>query len=293
MRSSWNSRVCLIYFGIGRLDFRGAWHLGRALGGVMATVGQYRKLVTTAQFAKIPQGRPRHWPATDLRLQSSIFSMPTTSHLTRMSRCFRPPEHQNRTAILLLSLALMLGACSTQISALKPTTEYSVKSPKVSYVYRDVGTTLRVATETTLLPGTYKPIGQNEQGVWYVGAERNVQIFYTEKKRSDGKRLLASYTGGVLVPLKPDSSPTLFIIPSTQNFVLISDSLGTEAAGHGSLTAGQIQSEAAINAGTSNPVGAAVGGVIADGLLAYDAKGLRMIPQTTGAPGLVAWLDGR
>lgn len=168
-----------------------------------------------------------------------------------------------------------------------------MKSPKAPYVYRDVGTTLRVATETTLSAGTYKPIGENEQGVWYSGAGRNVRIFYTEKKRSDGKRLLASYTGGVLVPLKSDSPPTLFIIPSTENLVLISDSAGTEAAEFGSLTAGQIQSEAAINAGTVRPVGAAMGGVVADGLLAYDAKGLRMIPQTAGAPGLVAWLDGR
>ncbi|BEP39045.1 hypothetical protein GmRootV59_61120 (plasmid) [Variovorax sp. V59] len=164
--------------------------------------------------------------------------------------------------------------------------------PKAPYVYGDAGTTLRVATRTTLLPGTYRPLGSNEQGLWYVGAESNVRVFYTEKKRSDGKRLLASYTGGILVPPKLDSLPAVFIIPSTERLALVSDSAEIEAMESGNITEGQMHAEAATNVGV-NPIGATVGGIIADGLLAYDAKGLRVIPQTAGAPGLVAWLEGR
>ena len=76
--------------------------------------------------------------------------------------------------------------------------------------------------------------------------------------------------------------------------MLVSDSMDTEveAVKHGHMTEGQIHAEAAVNTG-ANLVGAALGGAIADGLLSYDARGLRVIPQTAGAPGLVTWLDGR
>lgn len=202
--------------------------------------------------------------------------------------------HRTPFVFLLLSVVLALGACTTQVSALKVTTAYSEKSPKALYVYSDSGTTLRGATKTTLVPGTYKPLGENEQGVWYVGTEGNVRIFYTEKKRSDGKRLLASYTGGILVPSIPHSQPSVFIIPSTERLMLVSDSRDAEAESVklGHMTEGQIHAEAAVNTG-ANLVGAALGGAIADGLLIYDASGLRVIPQTEGAPGLVTWLDGR
>ncbi|MGJ3699662.1 hypothetical protein [Variovorax sp. AFSI2.2] len=128
--------------------------------------------------------------------------------------------------------------------------------------------------------------------MWYIGADGNVRIFYTEKKRSDGKRLLASYTGGILVPSMPHSQPSVFIIPSTERLMLVSDSMDAEAVKLGQMTEGQIHAEAAVNTG-ANLIGAALGGAIADGLLSYDARGLRVIPQTAGAPGLVTWLDGR
>lgn len=203
-----------------------------------------------------------------------------------------PSKQRVRLGLIFLSIASLLGACSTQVSALKPTA-LSEKAPKTPYVFDVAATTLRVASKTTLMPGVYRPIGQNDEGVWYVGGERNVRIFYPERKRSDGKRLLASYTGGVLVPLKPDRAPTLFIIRSTEKLMLVSEAPDTEADVSISLTAGQISSEAVLNAGGNSIVGAAVGSAVADGLLAYDAKGLQLLPFSAGAPGVVAWLDSR
>lgn len=197
----------------------------------------------------------------------------------------------------LLAVAAALAACSTQISALNAATGHSAKVPKSPYVYVYAGTTLRAATRITLLPGMYKPVGKNEQGVWYAGSKRNVQIFYTDTKRSDGKRLLAAYAGGVLLPLKPGNPPSLFIVPSTEKLTLVSASSDSEDAAAAGMTAGQIQAEAATNAraeyrGGPAMVGAAVGGVIADGLMDYDAKGLRLMPQLVDAPGVASWLDG-
>ncbi|WP_422098628.1 hypothetical protein [Variovorax sp.] len=189
-------------------------------------------------------------------------------------------------------MMLVLANCSTQISALEPSTGYSAKSPKVAYVHADAGSTLRVATTITLLPGVYRPLGRNASGIWYVGEAGNLRIFYTEKKRSDGKRLLASYTGGVLMPLKPEDRPAIFMIASTEKLWLVSDSSGTEAAPPLDLTLGQFQAQGAINSGTVNPANAALGGAIADSLLAHDAQGLRLLPQASGEPGLATWLEG-
>jgi len=154
----------------------------------------------------------------------------------------------------------------------------------------------------------YRPVGQDEDGVWYVGPQGGVSVFYTERKRSDGKRLLEVYTGGVYVPHADKASARVFIQPNTVKMRLLSDSEAAEAP---PVTVEDIQAESSMQlpgetlaesylaradngrggrATGATIVGAGIGGVIADELLIYDAQGFRLMPRLDGVG---AWFDVR
>ncbi|NVM92883.1 hypothetical protein FHT32_006576 [Variovorax sp. SG517] len=212
--------------------------------------------------------------------------------------------------IFVLAFAIGLGGCmSTQISTLRGASTFKARVTTSDFRHVDEGTVLRAAKIVTLSGGKYRPAGQDADGVWYVGPQGGVSIFYTERKRSDGKRLLEVYTGGVYVPHADKASARVFIQPDTGKMLLMSDDEADEAA-QAPPTAGEdIQAESSVRlpgetlaesylarsdngrggrATGATIVGAGIGGVIADELLIYDARGFRLMPRFDGVG---AWFD--
>lgn len=202
-------------------------------------------------------------------------------------------------SISILAVALGLGGCvSTQVTSLRDASAFEAKVPASDFRHVDEGSSLRVAKIVTLKRGVYRPAGQDENGVWYVGPPENLSLFYTERKRSDGKRLLEVYTGGVYVPHAGKSGARVFLQPNTVKMLLVSDSNATETPpkarlpGETLAESYQMSSEIARGGATTGATiaGSAIGGAVADALLIHDAKGFRLMP---GLDDVAAWFDGR
>lgn len=190
---------------------------------------------------------------------------------------------------------------SIQKSELTPTPDEPIFSPKTPFVATISGTALRTAAVRTLQPGSYAPIGANSQGVWYIGPAESLHISYPESKRSDGKTVLHTFTGGVVLA-RDGAESRMFHIPSTLKIYVLESAATVDngLTGHRSPDTVQTPTQGML---PSNPpmgtkseiVGGALGGAIAGALLDYDAKGLQALPRFDSDSGsqLPIWLQSK
>lgn len=194
-------------------------------------------------------------------------------------------------------MLLLAGCISTGQSSLAPVHGQMEYQPKSQFVGKTSASSLRHESFRTLRPGCYSPIGRNALGVWYLGKGENLWEYVPNRKNGD-KSLLISYMGGVVLSDVPGESTFVQIRSTAKSYWVSSaeeaDRIILAAANVGmpktfGNTAGTDQAAAFVNAG-AHPVGAAVGGVVADALLAYDSEGMFPMPQWDSTKGLESWL---
>lgn len=192
---------------------------------------------------------------------------------------------------------LLAGCISVQKSSLAPAEDQPTYRMNFPFVGKTSASALRHESFRTLLPGRYSPIGRNSSGVWYLGDGENFWE-YIPGQKSGGKSLLISYRGGVVLSQVPGESTFVQIRSTAKSYWVGSDEEadniilsggGKDSAKAEGSTTGATEALRAVSAGAS-PIGAAVGGAIADGLLTYDAQGLFAMPQWGSTKGLEAWL---
>lgn len=249
-------------------------------------------LAALRSHVQVPSVRgQRIHAATPVQFLGALWLSPF--HQRRMHQLAHLSPFARFFSILATTVSLV-GCMSTQVASLRDASAFETKSPSSDFRHVDEGSSLRAARIVKLAGGTYKPAGQDERGVWYIGPSQNLSIFYTERKRSDGKRLLSLYTGGVLVPHGSDSGASVFLLPSSEQLLLVSDTDVTGAPATsppGETLASAFETSKGSSVTLATSAGSALGGTIADALLAYDAKGFRLVPLDT--KDVAAWFNGR
>jgi len=108
--------------------------------------------------------------------------------------------------------------------SLKPVSGVAARAPAEDFVHEGVAGLAKVQYALAIKAGRYVPVGQNEAGTFFLSEQSdNFRIFYLERKRFDGKRLIAVYSGGMLIPHSASASPRFFILLGTEKLVVVSD----------------------------------------------------------------------
>lgn len=210
-----------------------------------------------------------------------------------------PQNPQNMTQRLTLSLAFLFGsiflsACTTQQSSLKSAATLEAKTTSEAFTFDSVAGLAKVRSTFVLRPGRYIPVGQDDAGVWYLGAQSSLLIIYVDspKNRMDGKLATAVYQGGVFVPHPSAQAARIFYVPGSEKF-RIADADGLDA---GRTEASNFVSDTIIQTtlnSSATPLQAGLSGAIAGAILSYDAFGFKLHPVSPPeSRNLRDWLAG-
>ncbi|WP_228121968.1 hypothetical protein [Variovorax paradoxus] len=145
---------------------------------------------------------------------------------------------------VLVSIALALAGCAVQPTNLQPASGVAARAPSEDFVHEGVAGLMRVQYALAIKAGRYVPVGQNEAGIFFLSEQPdNFRIFYLERKRFDGKRLIAVYAGGIFIPHSASLSPRFFILTGAEKLVVVSDAAISKFAHGTGKPAADITSE--------------------------------------------------
>lgn len=181
--------------------------------------------------------------------------------------------------IAMFAGSVLLSACATQQVSLRSATSFNARTPAEAFTFDSVAGLAKVRSTVVLGAGRYEPVGQDDEGVWYLGRQDSLFIIYVDspKNRMDGKLATAVYQGGVFVPHQSAQAPKIFFVPISEKF-RISDADGKEStiASHSDDVANAILQNT-MNS-TLSPLQAGAAGALAGAIVSYDASGFKMHP---------------
>ena len=194
--------------------------------------------------------------------------------------------------VTLFIFCIALAGCATQPSQLRPTSNVESRAPSRDFTRTGVAGLVKTEFSLALKAGPYMPVGQDADGVFFLGEHPdNFRIFYLERKRFDGKRLIAVYSGGLFVPHRSDSPPRFFILLKSQKLVVVSDEAIAAFANPSGYPAADITSEE-MTKFIEKPIDVALAtGVIPDLMRDLQARGFTFWgPQGDDAQAAKKWL---
>jgi hypothetical protein len=215
----------------------------------------------------------------------------------RPSAAIGNPQNSHRTRMLALRTTLFiacfaLAGCATQPTQLRPTSNVETRAPSRDFMRTGVAGLVKTEFSLALKAGPYRPVGQDADGVFFLGEHPdNFRIFYLERKRFDGKRLIAVYSGGLFVPHRTDSSPRFFILLKSEKLVVVSDEAIATLVHSSGNPAADITSEE-MTKHIEKPIDIVLGtGVIPDLMRDLQARGFTFWgPQGDDAQAAKKWL---
>lgn len=179
----------------------------------------------------------------------------------------------------ILAGSVLLSACTTQQASLKSAMSFNTKTPTAPFTFDSVAGLAKVRSTMVLAPGPYEPVGQDDEGVWYLGKMDTLFIIYVDspKNRIDGKLATAVYQGGVFVPHQPTQAARIFYVPISEKF-RISDAVGMEGVlSTQSDYISDVVLQNTLNS-TLSPLQAGAAGAIAGAIVFHDASGFKIYP---------------